>query len=83
MGFSDYEYERVKLDPLAPEIDAIPRKILEAGTEKEFLELLKEADSFRRRLVSMYNICYIRHTIDTSDESVSYTHLTLPTTSRV
>lgn len=68
MGFSDYEYERVKLDPLAPEIDAIPRKILEAGTEKEFLELLKEADSFRRRLVSMYNICYIRHTIDTSDE---------------
>lgn len=68
MGFSDYKYERIKLDPLAPEIDAIPRKILEAETEEEFLKLLKEADSFKRRLASMYNICYIRHTVDTSDE---------------
>ena len=39
--------------------------------KEEFLELLNQADAFKRKLATMYNICYIRHTINTQDEFYS------------
>ncbi len=71
MKFDDYQYQRVPLTPIPPEISSIPEKLCSAQSPEEFLELLKQADHFKRRLSTMYNICYIRHTINTQDEFYS------------
>ena len=71
MKFSDYQYQRVPLNPIPPEISSIPEKIDSAQSQEEFLELLGQADGFKRKLATMYNICYIRHTINTQDEFYS------------
>lgn len=68
MTFNEYQYERVPLAPIDPEIANIPDRLLKAESKEEFLELLKQADAFKRKLATMYNICYIRHTINTQDE---------------
>ena len=71
MTFNQYQYERVPLTPIDPEISNIPDRLLKAESKEEFLELLKQADAFKRKLATMYNICYIRHTINTQDEFYS------------
>ena len=52
-------------------IHIFPEKIDSAQSQEEFLELLGQADGFKRKLATMYNICYIRHTINTQDEFYS------------
>lgn len=71
MTFNEYQYERVPLAPIDPEISNIPDRLPKAESKEEFLELLKQADAFKRKLATMYNICYIRHTINTQDEFYS------------
>ena len=71
MTFNQYQYERVPLTPIDPEISNIPDRLLKAESKEEFMELLKQADAFKRKLATMYNICYIRHTINTQDEFYS------------
>ena len=71
MTFNQYQYERVPLTPIDPEISNIPDRLLKAESKEEFLELLNQADAFKRKLATMYNICYIRHTINTQDEFYS------------
>lgn len=71
MTFNQYQYERVPLTPIDPEISNIPDRLLKAESKEEFLELLNQADAFKRNLATMYNICYIRHTINTQDEFYS------------
>ena len=46
MKFSDYQYQRVPLNPIPPEISSIPEKIDSAQSQEEFLELLGQADGF-------------------------------------
>lgn len=71
MTFNQYQYEQVPLTPIDPEISNIPDRLLKAESKEEFLELLNQADAFKRKLATMYNICYIRHTINTQDEFYS------------
>lgn len=71
MTFNQYQYERVPLTPIDPEIFNIPDRLLKAESKEKFLELLKQADAFKRKLATMYNICYIRHTINTQDDFYS------------
>lgn len=71
MTFNQYQYERVPLTPIDPEISNIPDRLLKAESKEKFLELLNQADAFKRKLATMYNICYIRHTINTQDEFYS------------
>ena len=71
MTFNQYQYERVPLTPIDPEIFNIPDRLLKAESKEEFLELLNQADAFKRKLATMYNICYIRHTINTQDDFYS------------
>ncbi|MFT4667107.1 MAG: M3 family oligoendopeptidase [Polaribacter sp.] len=67
MKFSNYDYQRPSIESLTTQFadllgqfEAAPNAILQN-------KLLDEINDLRQSFFSMYNICYIRHTINTKD----------------
>lgn len=68
MKFQDYQYERPNMEELEGKFNTALKKF-EAGTSfAEQNEAMKEVNEIRRYVSTMFNLCMIRHTIDTNDE---------------
>ena len=61
-------------DTLAPVLDQIAAELRARGAAKSFLQWIKASIGQSVRLIPVDQVAYLR-----SDETVSYTHLTLPT----
>lgn len=68
MKFNEFTYERPSIENLTKEFDELINKFGEATSASAQNELLDQINTLRQQFLSMYNICYIRHTIDTKDE---------------
>ncbi len=68
VNFNDFEYKR----PIMNEIEAEFNKVLEdfssAGTFEQQNTAMKQINNIRNTIDTAFNLCYIRHTIDTNDE---------------
>jgi M3 family oligoendopeptidase len=68
MVFENYTYKRPNLAEVTKQFDAILEKFNLAGTVKEQSKAIDEINEIRKQLGTMFNLCEIRHTIDTNDE---------------
>ncbi len=68
MKFEDFRYVRPVIKTIEDQINACLNKFEVAQSAEEQNELISEVNRLRQKYYSMYNICHIRHTIDTRDE---------------
>jgi M3 family oligoendopeptidase len=68
MVFENYTYKRPNLAEVTKQFDVILEKFNLAETMKEQSKAIAEINEIRKQLGTMFNLCEIRHTIDTNDD---------------
>jgi M3 family oligoendopeptidase len=68
MVFENYSYKRPDLAEVTKQFDGILEKFNLAETVKEQSKAIDEINEIRKQLGTMFNLCEIRHTIDTNNE---------------
>lgn len=68
MKFSEYRYERPNMEETRINFSTALQKFKEADNISAQNEAMQEINDIRNHFNTMGNICYIRHTIDTTDE---------------
>jgi M3 family oligoendopeptidase len=68
MGFENYTYERPNLEDIRAKFDVALDRFKNAGSAAEQCEAMNEINQLRNNLDTMFNLVYIRHSIDTNDE---------------
>src|SRR4051794_1037252 len=68
MGFENYTYLRPNLKEVTEKFNAALENLKNAVTVDEQNEVMNEINKLRNDLGTMFNLCYIRHSIDTNDE---------------
>lgn len=66
--FKDFDYKRPDFDAFSREFNTALDAFEYAHSATEQSEVLRHIDAMRTDFSTMYNICMIRHTIDTRDE---------------
>ncbi len=68
MGFSQYTYSRPNFEAVEQSFDKALQKFKDATTFEEQNEAMREINDLRNDLGTMFNLVYIRHSVDTNDE---------------
>lgn len=68
MKFSDYTYERPNVDSITSEFNLLLEKFHHAKDVNEQIQSIKEINVLRDHIDTMFNLVYIRHSVDTNDE---------------
>ncbi len=68
MKFSDFEYSRPEIEKLSKKFDELLLQFEHAGSAEEQSRLMDAIGELRSEFDSMYNICSIRHTVNTTDK---------------
>ncbi len=68
MSFENYIYTRPNLEEVQTKFDAALARFQNAATVEEQSKAIDEINQLRNDLGTMFNLCYIRHSIDTNDE---------------
>ena len=66
--FEDIPYERPDFDALKATIDAQTERLTQATSYDEAREVFLEHAKLQAKTMTDYNLCYMRHSIDTRDE---------------
>jgi len=68
MQFKDYEYSRPDLDALKQNFENLVSQFSQANSMEEQNQTIAQINDLRNNFDTMYNLAYIRHTINTKDE---------------
>lgn len=68
MNFNDFKYVRPNMDEVEQTFNVALKKFKNAATPAEQDVAMKEIIAIQRTVDTAFNICYIRHTVDTNDE---------------
>ena len=68
MKFKDMPYIRPDIEVILANIDETDKKLKNAQSADEQIQILKEYDEREKDFQTLYNLCLIRHTINTADE---------------
>jgi M3 family oligoendopeptidase len=68
MKFEEYTYVRPNMGEVESRFNAAIERFQQAKSVDEQNEAIQEINTIRNDLGTMFNICYIRHSIDTNDE---------------
>lgn len=68
MRFEEYTYKRPNLEEVTKQFDDVLEKFEKAANVDEQSEAMNEINKIRNDLGTAFNLCQIRHTIDTNDE---------------
>ncbi|WP_369900506.1 M3 family oligoendopeptidase [Bacillus manliponensis] len=67
MSFKDYEYKRPSMEELEKKFKEAIVQFTNAGTAENQRKVISYINEIRNDFNTMYNLCYIRHTLDTTD----------------
>ena len=67
MSFENYEYTRPNMDEMKERFTATLQQLKSAKTVEEQKEVIAQINEIRNDFGTMSNICYIRHSVDTTD----------------
>ena len=67
MKFKDYNYERYSYEAYAEAMQQAGTRLKEAKDYQSFKKAFDEGKRAFEHLDTMYNICYVRYTINTND----------------
>ncbi|MEH7177372.1 M3 family oligoendopeptidase [Neobacillus vireti] len=68
MRFEEYTYTRPNLDEVKARIESALQKFTSAPSVEEQILAMNEVNQVRNDIGTMFNLCYIRHSVDTNDE---------------
>lgn len=68
MKFEEYQYERPEMVDFSTRFESLLNQFKEAPDLATQNQLFSQINEMRTEFMSMYNICYIRHTVDTANE---------------
>ncbi|MEH7501724.1 M3 family oligoendopeptidase [Neobacillus drentensis] len=68
MGFENYTYIRPNLEEVTEKFNVALESLKNAESVEEQSRVMNEINQLRNDLGTMFNLCYIRHSIDTNDE---------------
>lgn len=68
MSFHQYTYERPDFDVIEKKFEAALEKFSSADSADEQNVIMREINDIRNDLGTMFNLVYVRHSIDTNDE---------------
>ncbi|WP_246943942.1 M3 family oligoendopeptidase [Bacillus pinisoli] len=68
MRFEEFDYKRPNLEEIEKIVCALLEQFDHANSAVEQNAIMKQINAIRNDYSTMYNICYVRHTIDTTDE---------------
>ncbi len=68
MGFENYTYTRPNLTEIKTDFDAAIEDFKNAASAAEQTKAMDRVNELRNNLGTMFNLCSIRHSIDTNDE---------------
>jgi M3 family oligoendopeptidase len=66
--FEEYTYARPNLDEVKARFEAAIGKFKNASSLEEQSVAMNEVNNIRNDIGTMFNLCYIRHSVDTNDE---------------
>ncbi|MDM5153958.1 M3 family oligoendopeptidase [Bacillus sp. DX1.1] len=67
MSFENYEYKRPNMEELQEKFTVAFERFGSAKTVEEQKQVIGSINEIRNDFSTMYNICYIRHSVDTTD----------------
>ncbi|QQZ11541.1 M3 family oligoendopeptidase [Heyndrickxia vini] len=68
MRFEDYEYKRPNIEEVQASFHKELEKFKLSKSVEEQSEAMKNINKISNEIGTMFNLCYVRHTIDTNDE---------------
>ncbi|WP_099364545.1 M3 family oligoendopeptidase [Fredinandcohnia onubensis] len=68
MNFNDFKYVRPNIDEVEQTFNVALEKFKNAANPARQDDAMKEIIAIQRTVDTAFNICYIRHTVDTNDE---------------
>ncbi|MBP2239925.1 M3 family oligoendopeptidase [Cytobacillus eiseniae] len=68
MSFSSYTYTRPNMDEISNRFEVAIKRFTEAATADLQNQAMNEINEIRNDIGTMFNLCYIRHSVDTNDE---------------
>ncbi|MGX6442140.1 M3 family oligoendopeptidase [Neobacillus sp. K501] len=68
MSFENFTYVRPELEEVKKNFEAVLGRFESAASVEEQSLAMNEINEIRNNLGTMFNLCYIRHSIDTNDE---------------
>jgi M3 family oligoendopeptidase len=68
VGFENYTYKRPNLEEVTEKFNLALENLKNAPSAAEQNKVMMEINQIRNDLGTMFNLCYIRHSIDTNDE---------------
>jgi len=68
MKFDNYSYSRPSIDKIKAQFSELLDQFIKSNTLEGQSLILQKIQSLRTEFDSMYQLCYIRHTVDTSDK---------------
>jgi M3 family oligoendopeptidase len=68
LRFEEYNYTRPNLEEVTEQFHVVLERFINAPNVEEQSKAMKEINEIRNNLGTMFNLCQIRHTIDTNDE---------------
>ncbi|KAA0546733.1 M3 family oligoendopeptidase [Bacillus sp. BGMRC 2118] len=68
MRFEEFQYKRPDLEEIEKEVTVLLKNFDLAESAEEQNSVMHEINKIRNDFSTMYNICYVRHTINTEDE---------------
>ncbi|MGG1678922.1 M3 family oligoendopeptidase [Neobacillus sp. NRS-1170] len=68
MSFENYTYVRPNLEEVTVKFDTVLARFKNAVSAEEQIKEMNNINQLRNDLGTMFNLCYIRHSIDTDDE---------------
>lgn len=71
MKFEEFEYSRPDQQAVLSELDEIENRIKNADNYETVKKAFLKLDELMRHYQTQYNLCYIRHTINTADDFYS------------
>ena len=74
LSFSDFQYERPNLDQLGNDFTEVLAEFQAAATVEAAALAVEQLDAIRSSIMTAYNICHIRYTINTQDPFYAEEH---------
>lgn len=68
MSFEDYTYKRPNLEVVKENFDSVIGSFKNASSAEEQSKAMNKVNELRNHLDTLFNLCSIRHSIDTNDE---------------
>lgn len=67
LKFEEFDYKRPDMTQLSADFERLFTAFEQAGSFEQQRSIFEEINTLRANFSSMYNICHIRHTVDTRD----------------